>query len=127
MPVHRTRRRDRDRDLPSVPRRSDRAAALLAYPHRVRNAVPDVLAPGLRVVFCGINPDRASAAAGAHYANPRNDFWRLLSSATRSPRACRRTTPYHAAELVRILEGCDGVLGYARLLRAETPRAPAQP
>jgi len=42
------------------------------------SAVPDVLAPGLRVVFCGINPGRVSAAAGAHFANPRNDFWRLL-------------------------------------------------
>jgi TDG/mug DNA glycosylase family protein len=40
--------------------------------------LPDVLAPGLRVVFCGINPGRASAAAGAHFANSRNDFWRLL-------------------------------------------------
>jgi len=29
-------------------------------------------------VFCGINPGRVSAAAGAHFANPRNDFWRLL-------------------------------------------------
>ena len=42
------------------------------------SALPDVLAPGLRVLFCGINPGRVSAAAGAHFANPRNDFWRLL-------------------------------------------------
>ena len=42
------------------------------------SAVPDVLGPGLDVVFCGINPGRVSAAAGAHFANPRNDFWRLL-------------------------------------------------
>jgi double-stranded uracil-DNA glycosylase len=40
-----------------------------------------VLAPGLRVVFCGINPGRVSAAAAAHFANPRNDFWRLLHAA----------------------------------------------
>jgi double-stranded uracil-DNA glycosylase len=39
--------------------------------------LPDVLAPGLDVVFCGINPGRVSAEAGAHFANPRNDFWRL--------------------------------------------------
>ncbi len=45
------------------------------------SAVPDVLAAGLRVVFCGINPGRWSAAAGAHFANPRNDFWRLLHDA----------------------------------------------
>jgi G:T/U-mismatch repair DNA glycosylase/ADP-ribose pyrophosphatase YjhB (NUDIX family) len=42
--------------------------------------VPDVLGPDLRVVFCGINPGRVSAAAGAHFANPRNDFWRLLDA-----------------------------------------------
>jgi TDG/mug DNA glycosylase family protein len=45
-----------------------------------------VLAPGLAVVFCGINPGRASAAAGAHFANPRNDFWRLLHEAGFTPR-----------------------------------------
>ncbi len=48
--------------------------------------VPDVLAPGLEVVFCGINPGRVSAAAGAHFANPRNDFWRLLHDAGFTPR-----------------------------------------
>jgi TDG/mug DNA glycosylase family protein len=38
------------------------------------------------VVFCGINPGRASAAAGAAFANPRNDFWRLLHAAGFTPR-----------------------------------------
>lgn len=52
----------------------------------VESAVPDVLGPGVRVVFCGINPGRASAAAGAHFANPRNDFWRLLHAAGFTPR-----------------------------------------
>jgi TDG/mug DNA glycosylase family protein len=37
-------------------------------------------------VFCGINPGRVSAAAGAHFANPRNDFWRLLHDAGFTPR-----------------------------------------
>jgi double-stranded uracil-DNA glycosylase len=49
-------------------------------------AVPDVLAPGLRIVFCGINPGFRSAKAGAHFANPRNDFWRLLADADLTPR-----------------------------------------
>jgi G:T/U-mismatch repair DNA glycosylase/ADP-ribose pyrophosphatase YjhB (NUDIX family) len=40
----------------------------------------------LRVVFCGINPGRVSAAAGTHFANPRNDFWRLLHAAGFTPR-----------------------------------------
>ena len=51
-----------------------------------QSAVPDVLAPGLRVLFCGINPGRVSAAAEAHFANPRNDFWRLLHAAGFTPR-----------------------------------------
>jgi double-stranded uracil-DNA glycosylase len=37
-------------------------------------------------VFCGINPGRVSAAAAAHFANPRNDFWRLLHDAGFTPR-----------------------------------------
>ncbi len=49
------------------------------------SAVPDVLGPGVRVVFCGINPGRVSAAAGAPFANPRNDFWRLLHASGFTP------------------------------------------
>ena len=48
--------------------------------------MPDVLSPSLRAIFCGINPGRFSAAAGAHFANPRNDFWRLLHEAGFTPR-----------------------------------------
>jgi G:T/U-mismatch repair DNA glycosylase/8-oxo-dGTP pyrophosphatase MutT (NUDIX family) len=61
------------------------------------SAVPDVLAPGLKAVFCGINPGRASAAAGAHFANPRNDFWRLLHDAQLTP---RRLEPHEQFELL---------------------------
>jgi G:T/U-mismatch repair DNA glycosylase/8-oxo-dGTP pyrophosphatase MutT (NUDIX family) len=50
------------------------------------SAVPDVLVPELACVFCGINPGRVSAAAAAHFANPRNDFWRLLHDAGFTPR-----------------------------------------
>jgi TDG/mug DNA glycosylase family protein len=52
-----------------------------AEPNTTPSDVPDVLAPGLRVVFVGINPGHVSAAARAHFANPRNDFWRLLHAA----------------------------------------------
>jgi TDG/mug DNA glycosylase family protein len=55
-------------------------------PKQPESAIPDVLAPDLRVLFCGINPGRVSAAAGAHFANPRNDFWRLLHAARFTPR-----------------------------------------
>jgi TDG/mug DNA glycosylase family protein len=40
--------------------------------------VPDVIAPGLRVLFCGINPSLYSAAVGHHFARPGNRFWPAL-------------------------------------------------
>src|SRR5919202_3138947 len=61
--------------------------------------VPDVLAPGLTVVFCGINPGRVSAAAGAHFANPRNDFWRLLHDAGFTPRLYAPEEQYEVLKL----------------------------
>lgn len=62
------------------------------------SAVPDVLGPKLEAVFCGINPGRASAAAGAAFANPRNDFWRLLHEAGFTP---RQLAPKEQLELLR--------------------------
>jgi double-stranded uracil-DNA glycosylase len=59
-------------------------------------SVPDVLEQGARIVLCGINPGRASAAAGAPFANPRNDFWRLLHAAGFTPRLL---APQEAHEL----------------------------
>ena len=62
------------------------------------SAVPDVLGPDLEVVFCGINPGRWSARAGAAFANPRNDFWRLLHAAGFTP---RQLEPHEQFELLR--------------------------
>jgi TDG/mug DNA glycosylase family protein len=66
------------------------------------SAVPDVLGPRMRVVFCGINPGHWSAAAGAAFANPRNDFWRLLHAAGFTPRLL---APEEQAELIRYRVG----------------------
>jgi double-stranded uracil-DNA glycosylase len=65
---------------------------------RTRGAVPDTLGPGVRVVFCGINPGHWSAAARAPFANPRNDFWRLLHAAGFTPRVLE---PHEHSELLR--------------------------
>jgi double-stranded uracil-DNA glycosylase len=40
--------------------------------------LPDVIAPGLRVLFCGINPGLYSAATGHHFARSGNRFWPVL-------------------------------------------------
>jgi double-stranded uracil-DNA glycosylase len=42
--------------------------------------VPDVIAPGLDVLFCGINPGLWSAAVGHHFARPGNRFWKALEA-----------------------------------------------
>ncbi|HEX4324973.1 MAG TPA: mismatch-specific DNA-glycosylase [Gaiellaceae bacterium] len=69
--------------------------------------VPDVLAPDLRTVFVGINPGRVSAAARAHFANPRNDFWRLLHAAQLTSRL------YEPHEQFALLEEGIGVTNAA--------------
>ena len=48
--------------------------------------VPDIIAPGLRVLFCGINPGLYSAATGNHFARPGNRFWPALHRAGFTPR-----------------------------------------
>jgi double-stranded uracil-DNA glycosylase len=47
----------------------------------VNKKVPDIIAPGLRVLFCGINPGLYSAATGHHFARPGNRFWPALHAA----------------------------------------------
>ncbi|MFI1727695.1 G/U mismatch-specific DNA glycosylase [Streptomyces acidicola] len=48
--------------------------------------VPDVVADGLRVLFCGINPGLMTAATGHHFARPGNRFWPVLQLSGFTPR-----------------------------------------
>jgi len=43
--------------------------------------IPDLLRPGLALVFCGYNPSLRSGATGHNYAHPGNRFWRVLHAA----------------------------------------------
>jgi double-stranded uracil-DNA glycosylase len=52
----------------------------------VNRRVPDVIAPGLAVLFCGINPGLYSAATGFHFARPGNRFWPALHAGGFTPR-----------------------------------------
>jgi TDG/mug DNA glycosylase family protein len=45
---------------------------------RTDGRVPDIIKPGLRVLFCGINPGQMSGALGQHFARPGNRFWKVL-------------------------------------------------
>jgi TDG/mug DNA glycosylase family protein len=44
-------------------------------------SIPDLIAPNLKVLFCGINPGLYSGATGLHFARPGNRFWPALYSA----------------------------------------------
>ena len=50
------------------------------------DVLPDVLGPGLRIVFCGSAAGAASARAGAYYAGPGNRFWPTLHRVGLTPR-----------------------------------------
>ncbi|MEX2250233.1 MAG: mismatch-specific DNA-glycosylase [Parvibaculum sp.] len=54
-----------------------------------REKLPDVLVPGLDVVFVGTAAGRRSAAVGAYYAHPGNRFWRTLFDVGLTPRLCQ--------------------------------------
>ena len=49
------------------------------------DALPDIIAPHLDVLFCGINPGMTAAATGHHFAGRSNRFWRVLHLAGFSP------------------------------------------
>src|SRR4029450_4242508 len=57
--------------------RPTRGDLLASYGRRL----PDVIEPGLKVLFCGINPGLYSAAVGHHFARPGNRFWGALHAA----------------------------------------------
>jgi double-stranded uracil-DNA glycosylase len=61
--------------------------------------VPDLLAPDLKLVFCGTAPSKASAAARAYYAKPGNRFWPTLHSVGLTP---RRFKPVEYPELLEL-------------------------
>jgi TDG/mug DNA glycosylase family protein len=51
--------------------------------------IPDVIRPGLSVLFCGINPGLWSGALGQHFARPGNRFWPALHRSGFTPRQLR--------------------------------------
>src|SRR5688500_10883148 len=63
--------------------------------------IPDVIAPGLNVLFCGINPSLYSGATGHHFARPGNRFWPALYGAGFTD---RQLMPWENKELLR--QGC---------------------
>jgi TDG/mug DNA glycosylase family protein len=76
--------------------------------------VPDVIAAGLRVLFCGINPGLYSGAVGHHFARPGNRFWQALHLAGFTD---RRLSPFEERALIRF------GIGVTNLVRRATASA----
>ncbi|MBO0698996.1 MAG: G/U mismatch-specific DNA glycosylase [Zavarzinella sp.] len=79
-------------------------AELLASTDRV---VPDVIARGLKVLFCGINPGLYSAWSGHHFARPGNRFWPTLHASGFTDRLLH---PSEERELLRLRYGITNVV-----------------
>lgn len=69
--------------------------------------MPDVIAPGLRVLFCGINPGLYTAAVGHHFARPGNRFWPALFAAGFTDRI---VSPFDECELLKLGYGVTNVV-----------------
>jgi TDG/mug DNA glycosylase family protein len=81
--------------------------------------IPDVAAPGLRVLFCGINPGLFSAWSGHHFARPGNRFWPALHHSGFTPRQLR---PDEQDELLRLGLGVTNVVPRASARADELTR-----
>lgn len=93
------------------PRRTPSRAELLAAYGRT---VPDLVAPGLRVLLCGINPSLWSGAVGLHFARPANRLWATLHLAGFTD---RRLHPSETGELLA------AGIGVTNLVHEATARA----
>jgi len=82
----------------------------------VGRTVPDVIAPGLKVLFCGINPGLYSAAIGHHFGRPGNRFWPALHGAGFTPRLLM---PADERQLLCLGYGITNVVDRATAMAAE--------
>jgi TDG/mug DNA glycosylase family protein len=78
--------------------------------------VPDVIAPGLRVLFCGINPGLYTAAVGHHFARPGNRFWPALHA---SGFTARLLSPFEERALLELGLGITNVVSRTTASAAE--------
>jgi len=83
-------------------------------------AVDDLIAPGLRVLFCGINPGLYSAASGHHFARPGNRFWPALH---RSGFTARLLHPSEQHQLLALGLGITNVVSRATAKAGELTKA----
>jgi len=82
----------------------------------VHLTVPDLVGPGLRVLFCGINPGLYTAAIGHHFGRPGNRFWPALHGAGFTPRLF---SPWEERELLPLGIGITNMVERTTATAAE--------
>jgi double-stranded uracil-DNA glycosylase len=82
----------------------------------VDKPLPDIVAPNLRVLFCGINPGLRSAELGHNFARPGNRFWPAVHGSGFTPRLLR---PEQDAELPRYGLGITNLVSRATAAASE--------
>lgn len=102
------------REEPASPVRKRPSKAELTA--AVSCTVPDVIARGLRVLFCGINPGLYTAAIGHHFGRPGNRFWPALHGAGFTPRLFE---PWEERELLPLGCGITNVVSRTTATAAE--------
>ena len=81
------------------------------------NTLPDLLAPGLDLVFVGLNPSEYSARQGHYFANPRNRFWAAFNRSALLPADLRREPgPNDDSALV------EHGIGFTDVVKRPTPQ-----
>lgn len=80
----------------------------------------DVIAPNLKVLFCGINPGLYTAAIGHHFGRPGNRFWPMLHAAGFTPKLL---SPFEEQELLRFGYGITNVVDRATATAEELEAA----
>ena len=78
--------------------------------------VPDVIAPNLHILFCGINPGLYSGATGHHFARPGNRFWPVLHAAGFTDRIL---SPFEEQELLKRGYGITNIVSRTTANAAE--------
>jgi len=82
--------------------------------------VPDVLASGLRILFCGINPGLYTAAIGHHFGRPGNRFWPALHRSGFTP---RQLAPWEEGELLALGLGITNLVARTTAVATELSAA----
>ncbi len=113
--------------MPALPGNTMKEPGIMHHPRPTKDellaaigkTLPDIIASGLKVLFCGINPGLYTAAVGHHFARPGNRFWPAMFAAGFTDRLL---SPYEEQELLKYGCGITNLVSRATTAAAELRR-----